>query len=74
MHSYAEQLIEKDMEDVAREGKSEGIRERVGLTRFIRFGLFELTGLRGEYEYVYSWGRPTWNIISYFRGYLMILY
>ena len=23
--------------------------------------------LRGEYEYGYSWGRPKWNIISYFR-------
>jgi len=25
--------------------------------------------LRGEYDYAYSWGRPKWNIISYFRGY-----
>ena len=24
--------------------------------------------LRGKYGYAYSWGRPKWNIISYFRG------
>jgi len=30
--------------------------------------------LRGEYEYGYSWGRPKWNIISYYRGYSMIFH
>ena len=31
-------------------------------------------GLRGEHEYGYSWGRPKWNVISYFRGYSMIFH
>jgi len=30
--------------------------------------------LHGEHEYGYSWGRPKWNIISYFRGYSMIFH
>jgi len=39
-----------------------------------QLGACSVGALHREYEYWYYWGRPKWNIISYFRGYSMIFH
>jgi len=51
------------------------VNEMMGTVNlFDRSRVVVVVFLRGEYEYAYSWGRPKWNIISYFRGYSMIFH